>query len=174
MRTNIFTNIGYQSFKYKNKGYENDFIPIDTFRSATKEILENFEDEKDNLEITELTPLLEENPYCYIYIFYADNENNAEGDTVNAALILGDLIKEKYPHPETNITLVELDSDLANDKDSLINVIVSRLKTTDKIKVDSKVIYFDAGGITQEQRDSLRYVLEMNVPKENFKQISPD
>src|SRR5690554_5172410 len=108
-KTIILANIGNRNIKVKNKDCKYDFIPNDSFRTVTESLLNNYENEKDNIELNILPSILDEykgkNVTLYLFCTNQTEPNNKQ-DTLFEAQIIAKKIEGNYSDIEDRKSVV--------------------------------------------------------------------
>lgn len=164
----ILVNLGNRNLKYKNKGYKNDFIPVESFRSISKSILDNFEYNKEDLELNILSPILTKFSNAEVILFGTNQGENNNQDTIYEAQIIKRLITESFPEIQIRIEILENIN--PSSEDDLIPYYTNFVKKNYNNFKDRELIYFDSGG-TPQQKSSLRAVLEFYIPNNKLNQF---
>lgn len=162
MKKLLISNIGNRNLKYRG-----DFIDKDTFRSKTRELLENYEQEREHLLLNILDVLLnQKKDEIERVILFASNQEGVHNhqDTVYEAGIMGRKIKEIYGLPTE---VKELKCSVV-DNNALLQRFRNMLKGIIRTYPDSDFILCDSGG-TAQQKSSLKIITEYLLPEDKFR-----
>ncbi len=164
----LFNNIGNRHLKYSFTGKDKDGNPVEKnlynekfeFKTATQQLFENFEQEKDKIQIEILKKYLDEkNKTDYpdrIILFGTDQEKTTQEkkhtnqDTYWAALIVKNIIEEKYNIP---VEVIKIERN-PSDENELIPVYQQLFKQIKNNYSQSEWFFLDAGGTPQQKLTS--------------------
>src|SRR5690554_2935527 len=167
-KTILLSNLGNRNIRVKNKEYKDDFIPNKKFREETETLLNNYENEKDNIELNILPSILDEykgkNVTLYLFCTNQTEPNNKQ-DTLFEAQIIAKKIEENYSDIEVYIE--ELKEINPTNEEELISGYTKFTKR--HLQNECQIVYYDSGG-TPQQKNSIRSVLEFYIAPERLNQ----
>ncbi len=161
----LFNNIGNRHLRYTFAGIDKQGNPVEKnlynekfeFKTVTLQLLENFEQEKYKIQIEILKKYLgEKNKIDYpdrIILFGTDQEKTAQEqkhtnqDTYWTALIVKNIIEEKYKIP---VEVIKIERN-PSDENDLIPVYQSLFKQIKNNYSQSEWVFLDAGGTPQQK-----------------------
>lgn len=170
MKKIVLANIGNRNLKFKGETYFSK-THGSTFREWTKNLLDNFEENKPLLTINILNDLLDslDGEIEQVILFPSNqvNEEKQDQDTIFEGEILHKLIEERY-----NLT-VDYSRQVTckvTDNDALLRFYRKELKGIKQNYPSHKLIICDAGG-TAQQKSALKIMAEFLLD-ENEYQVS--
>lgn len=176
----LITNIGNRNIKYQGKMYsdlekqESRTTTSLSFRDWTKQLLDDFEITKDDIELNILDTVLN-NPKIKpdkIFILVSNQENNLKfngQDTLYEGEIIGRLIYSNYKIKD--IVIKEITEDVTNENylmqfyQQLYTCLLQEYK-------DAEFIFCDAGG-TGQQKTASKIMAEFMLPDNQWKIVYP-
>jgi len=172
MKKILFSNIGNRNILYKGKTIEEYLETPEsrygTFKDFTNYLLENFENEKHNIQLAILDKLLDKIHHeIHTVVIFSSNQKNVERtdqDTIYAGEILVKLFSELYP----TLTFIN-DPVLCTiyDHNQLIRTYRSKFNNyLNELKWE-KVVYCDAGG-TSQQKFASKIMLEYLLNEDQY------
>ena len=153
MKKILINNIGNRHLFYEKKIPNNNYLFNEKklFRKRTKEILENWEQEKEKLHLNILDQYLQNHKPDKIILIGTDqgktNINNVQ-DTIYAAQIIEKILKEKYNIQEVEVKKIRNNPADENKNFPAYSQIFKDLNENEK---ESNWIFLDAGGTPQQK-----------------------
>ena len=164
----LLTNIGNRNLTYKGKTYQDyDFSKqvsgnYINFRDWTFELLENWSENKEDLDINIINPLITgNNNYNLIILFYSDQTSfntRTDQDTLHEANLIENILVHKYSFDRNVIKPIKVDS-IVIDNSGLLNFYRNELIKLKRIGGDFYFTICDAGG-TAQQKMALKVMAE--------------
>lgn len=179
MQRLLITNIGNRNILYNGKSFaqlsraELKDSKI-TFREWTENILSNFEEEKINIQLNILQPLLEKlhEQFDVLILFYSDQETHNHQDTIYMAeLIKKLLLLENVPY---EVELRKIYGSVI-DNNSLLRFYRNQLNSLNSLFDNPFYFLCDAGG-TPQCKSALKISAEFVLEQDRFKvyYVNPD
>lgn len=169
----LISNIGNRNIRYKNQYFDRKlpaFASIPSFRAFTRDLLERFDTEKDQIEPQILPALfhhLETVPQRLI-LFYSDSPEGVwnEQDTVHEALILEKCFAQQYPGMEVQLMPLKC---RVTDTNALMHRYRSYIRRIlAEAAPDETFVLCDTGG-TAQQKAALKIIFEFMVDDARYK-----
>lgn len=172
MKKILLTNIGNRNITLddnlyvKNLGEEKEI----SFKEWSKEILNDYDELKDKLDINIINPLVEGDNKAYqVYFYYSDQsqlDTFTGKDTLFEAEIMKKILIDKYDYKEEDIHLQKVDCKIINNGDLMKYYRKSLLQLKRKWKNHTFIIC-DAGG-TGQQKMALKIMSEFMLDKDQY------
>lgn len=169
MKIVLLSNIGIRNLRYKDKLYTDLEENTKSFRQWSKELLENYEEFKDDLQVNILDILLEDHKdeIEEIFLFTSNQGGDIRNDqdTVNEGRIIGKLIEKMYKG--TRVYLKEIAGPVT-DINFLLKEYRGKLKEIFKSHAPKQhYIVNDAGG-TPQQKMALKILCEYLLEEDQY------
>lgn len=165
----LLANLGNRNITYKGSVYIKEGNSLD-FRQWSLNILENYEDFLDDLDINIINPLVSSpETYDKLLFYYSDMSEfstRTNQDTLYEAEIIKKLLIDKYNYNQNRIELVHCNAKIY-DNGGLMVFYRNSLK---KIKRDynfNRITICDAGG-TAQQKMALKIIAEYILKPEKY------
>ena len=172
MKKILLANIGNRNITLDGKTFHGLFKNDKSisFRDWSKNLLENYEKQKDKLDINIINPLVSNNERPdKIILFYSDQEEfdtRINQDTIYEAKIIKKLLIDKYGYKQEQILLEWVNSKVT-DNGNLLKYYRRFIKNLMTKYSDAYFTICDAGG-TAQQKMALKLIAEFLLQKEKY------
>lgn len=165
----LLANLGNRNITFNGQ----DFMSIKkdsgkTFLHWSKELLDNYDQYKNDIDINIINPLIEESP-SKIFLFYSDQSKfntRTDQDTIYEAMIIKKLLIDKYNFEENQISLEAIESKVI-DNGNLMKYFRRVLKRIFNQYKNYFFVICDAGG-TAQQKMALKLIAEFIFTKGRY------
>lgn len=175
MKSVLLANIGNRNITYKGKMYFEDIgAKRDaTFRVWTKNILDNYEEVKGDLDINIINPIIKDQRPGRIILFFSDQSalnTRIDQDTLYEAEIMKNILINAYDYNVDDIAIKKLDCKVIDNGALMRSYRRELLKVKRNLEHGDLITICDAGG-TAQQKMALKVMAEYLLDKDQYKVV---
>ncbi|MDR0981884.1 MAG: hypothetical protein LBM07_01395 [Culturomica sp.] len=174
----LITNIGNRNIKYKGTLYsdlekrDNRPNTSSTFREWTKALWENFDAEKESIQLNILDTVLKQYAFDKLIIIVSNQEDNPnfnKQDTLYEGKIIREIIRQEYAIED--VELKEMQGNVTDENSLLLFYQKLYADLLAQFK-DADFVFCDAGG-TGQQKTAAKIMAEFMLPDTQLKILYP-